>query len=123
MTSPSDVSMSYDTQGSEVEHYYFQLSEETIVQTAHHYRLDISERNILIASKWYREGKKKEVLKTMARQTGLMMKSTPVTQFQFNSWLLPVVVEMRDGRFALGMANYFSGYAALLLCNSGIVIH
>lgn len=58
MTSPSDVSMSYDTQSSEVEHYYFQLSEEAIVQTAHHYRLDISERNILIASQWYREGKK-----------------------------------------------------------------
>lgn len=58
MTSPSDVSMSYDTQGSEVEHYYFQLSEEIIVQTAHHYRLDISERNISIASQWYREGKK-----------------------------------------------------------------
>lgn len=100
MTSPSAVDMSCANKDSEFEHDYFQLWKEVIVQIAHHYRLDISEQNILIASQWYREGNKDNVLTVMASQAGLMMRSTPVAQFQFSSWLLPVVVEMCDGRFA-----------------------
>nr|WP_233614064.1 type I secretion system permease/ATPase [Citrobacter freundii] len=101
MTSSSTVDMSCTSKDKDVEYYYFQLWQEAIVQIAHHYRLDISEQNILVASQWHQECKKEDVLKTMARQAGLMMKCTPVTQFQFSTWLLPVVIEMRDGRFAL----------------------
>ncbi|WP_256122530.1 type I secretion system permease/ATPase [Enterobacter pasteurii] len=101
MMSPNDIVLSYENNGSKNECVYFQLWKEAIVQIANHYRLDISEQNILIALQWYREGKKDDVLKAMAKQASLMMKSAPVEQFQFSSWLLPVVVEMRDGRFAI----------------------
>ncbi|MTH44933.1 type I secretion system permease/ATPase [Intestinirhabdus alba] len=84
-----------------VDYFYYELWKEAVVQIAHHYRLDISEQNILIAARWCNESEKDDVLRAMAKQAGLMMKITPIGQFTFSSWLLPVIVEMRDGRFAL----------------------
>lgn len=101
MTSSCDVSVLQGHENNKIDFYYYKLWKDTIVQIAHHYRLDVSEQNILIASQWYRESKKDDVLKSMARQAGLMMKCTPIAEFQFNNWLLPVVVEMSDGRFML----------------------
>jgi ATP-binding cassette subfamily C protein LapB/adhesin transport system membrane fusion protein len=71
------------------------------VQIAHHYRLDISEQNILSAAQWYQESARDDVLKMMAKQAGMMLKTMSANDFSMSNWILPVVVEMAEGRFAL----------------------
>jgi len=81
--------------------HYLDSWKETIVQVAHHYRLDVSAQNIHIVSLWHKDTEQDELLKLMAKQAGLAMKSTPIAEFRFNLWLLPVIVEMNDGKIAI----------------------
>jgi ATP-binding cassette subfamily C protein LapB/adhesin transport system membrane fusion protein len=80
---------------------YYERWKEAIVQIAHHYRLDISEQNILSAAQWYQESARDDVLKMMAKQAGMMLKTMSANDFSMSNWILPVVVEMAEGRFAL----------------------
>lgn len=75
--------------------------QEAIADVAHHYRLDISRQSMAITAQWHQHQTGDEAVRMMARQSGLAMKTAALDAFRFSSWLLPVVIEMHDGRVAV----------------------
>lgn len=75
--------------------------QDVIADVANHYRLDISRQNIAITACWHQNQATDDVIRMMAKQAGLVMKTASLKTFRFSSWLLPVIIEMRDGRVAV----------------------
>lgn len=75
--------------------------QEAIADVAHHYRLDVSRQTMTIAAQWHQHQTGDDPIRMMAKQAGLAMKTASLATFRFSSWLLPVVIEMHDGRVAV----------------------
>lgn len=72
-----------------------------IIQVAHHYRVDISEQNIRLSSLWNRDLSDNEMIRFLAKQCGMAVKIESVHDVEINSWIVPIVVELNNGRVAI----------------------
>ncbi|WP_058913933.1 type I secretion system permease/ATPase [Entomohabitans teleogrylli] len=80
---------------------YLQAWEEAIVEIAHHYRLDVSQQNIHITAQHHHNSADDALIRLMAKRAGLALKTTAPAQLRLSNWLLPVVLEMHDGKLAI----------------------
>ena len=92
---------SYMENDSDAKEYYLDQWKSALVNIAHHYRLNVSEQNILITSLWHDNELTSKVIGIMSRRAGLSFKVDPVDVYLFYSWLIPQVLEMKDGRLAI----------------------
>lgn len=65
---------------------------------ARHYRLEFSEENIRIASRWGQEEPVENVVRSMARQAGLVAQFTEFDPSMLSPWRLPLVAQLRGGQ-------------------------
>ncbi|EAM2342708.1 type I secretion system permease/ATPase [Salmonella enterica] len=79
---------------------YLENIMESIVIIANNYRLDFSPENINITARWAQaeHHTSETIIKTMAKQAGLMTKFISPDKFKFSHWSFPVVLELTDRR-------------------------
>ncbi|WP_199775608.1 type I secretion system permease/ATPase [Microbulbifer pacificus] len=74
---------------------------EAVVCVAKHYRLEFSEENIRIASKWGQEETIENVVRSMARQAGMVVKFSEFDTSMLSPWRLPLVFQLKDGQIGV----------------------
>ncbi|MBB5210804.1 type I secretion system permease/ATPase [Microbulbifer hydrolyticus] len=88
-----------------------------ILTVAQHYRLEFSEENIRIASRWGQQESAESVVRSMARQAGLVARFTEFDRTMLSPWRLPLVVQLRDGQ--VGVIETTDGKGHLSVSFSG----
>lgn len=74
---------------------------EAILLVAKHYRLECSKENISLTSHWLKDSPMSDVLRGMARQTGLTLSVIKLEKKGLTSWRLPLVVQFKQGQIAV----------------------
>ncbi|WP_336755141.1 type I secretion system permease/ATPase [Pantoea sp. USHLN298] len=91
-----------DNQASHSNRDFLNLYREAILSIANYHRLDYSPENVKLAAEWYqcldKEVNLQSIIMIMARKTGMVAKFIPRNQVRFNTWSLPVVIELKNGR-------------------------
>lgn len=88
--------------------------QEALLQLARHYRLEVSPEHIRVSASWSQAGDEREMVRQMARQAGLALRYAKPDFSRLSSWLLPVIVVLRDGQLAvLHEYEHGAGHCAL----------
>lgn len=74
---------------------------EAMMVVAKHYRLNCSEENVRLASQWSEERSISDVLRSMARQAGMLLKVTQLKREELTAWRLPMIVQFKGGQVAV----------------------
>ena len=69
-----------------------------VLAVAKYYRLEYSAENIRIASQWAGEENTETVVRSMARQAGLVARFTRFDASMLSPWRLPLVVQLKGGQ-------------------------
>lgn len=88
-----------------------------ILTVAKHYRLEFSEENIRIASRWGQQESVENVVRSMARQAGLVARFTEFDNSMLSPWRLPLVVQLKGGQ--IGVIETSDGKGHLAVSFSG----
>ncbi|WP_066963419.1 type I secretion system permease/ATPase [Microbulbifer sp. Q7] len=88
-----------------------------IVAVGKHYRLEFSEENVRIASHWGSAEPVENVVRSMARQSGLVAKFCDFDPSMLSPWRLPLVIQLRDGQ--VGVIEAADGKGGLSVVFSG----
>ena len=88
-----------------------------IVSIAKFYRLEFSEENIRIASHWGSNEPVESVVRSMARQAGLVAKFCDFDAGMLSPWRLPLMVQLRGGQ--IGVIETSDGKGLLSVSFSG----
>ncbi|QIL89560.1 type I secretion system permease/ATPase [Microbulbifer sp. SH-1] len=90
---------------------------DAVLCVARHYRLEFSEENIRIASQWGQEDPVENVVRSMARQAGLVARFTEFDSSMLSPWRLPLVVQLRSGQ--IGVIETIDANGSLSVVFSG----
>ncbi|QKX17883.1 type I secretion system permease/ATPase [Microbulbifer sp. YPW1] len=104
-------------QDSESEQKEYTPWVHAILAIARHYRLEFSEENIRIASRWGQQETVEGVVRSMARQAGLVARFTEFDKSMLSPWRLPLVVQLRGGQ--IGVIETTDGKGHLAVSFSG----
>lgn len=105
------------TQGNSPGSRDYKLWLDAVVCVSKFYRLEISEENIRIASSWGSDEPVESVVRSMARQAGLVAKFCDFDPGMLSPWRLPLVVQLRDGQ--IGVIETSDGKGMLSVSFSG----
>ncbi|WP_299593780.1 type I secretion system permease/ATPase [uncultured Microbulbifer sp.] len=103
-----------NSQGSETDYVPWVRA---IVAVAKFYRLEFSEENVRIASHWGTSEPVENVVRSMARQAGLVAKFCKFDASMLSPWRLPLTVQLRDGQ--IGVVETSNGKGLLSVSFSG----
>ncbi|WP_226704209.1 type I secretion system permease/ATPase [Microbulbifer elongatus] len=84
-----------------------------VLAVAKHYRLEFSAENVRIASQWGADDNVEAVVRSMARQAGLVARFTDFNLSMLSPWRLPLVVQLRGGQVGVVQAVDGKGQAAV----------
>ena len=88
-----------------------------VLSVAKHYRLEFSAENIRIASQWAGEENTETVVRSMARQAGLVARFTTFERSMLSPWRLPLVVQLKGGQ--VGVLQSVDGKGMVAVVFSG----
>ncbi|WGL17602.1 type I secretion system permease/ATPase [Microbulbifer bruguierae] len=88
-----------------------------ILVVARHYRLEISEENVRIAANLGKAEPVENVVRSMARQAGLVAKFTDFDPSMLSPWRLPLLVQLQGGQ--VGVVETTDGEGQLSVAFSG----
>lgn len=74
---------------------------EAMLTVAKYYRLESSYENIRVTTAWRQERPTSEVLRALAQQLGLILKTEKFESSNLSPWRLPMVVQLKDGQVAV----------------------
>lgn len=74
---------------------------EALLSVAKHYRLEYSDENVRVAAAWSKDRPIGEVLRALANQLGMTLKTEKLQKSQLSPWRLPLVVQFQDGQVAV----------------------
>lgn len=82
---------------------------DALVTVARHYRVDCSLEDIRLAEQWSQSSNLQDKVRQMARRAGLRATFTKPTSDLFNTWRLPLIVQLKDGQ--VGVLESISSHA------------
>lgn len=88
-----------------------------VLRVAKYYRLEYSAENIRTASRWRQEQTAENVVRSMARQAGLVAKFSKFNAAMLSPWRLPLVVQLKGGQ--VGVIESMDGKGKLAIALSG----
>ncbi|WP_043317056.1 type I secretion system permease/ATPase [Microbulbifer sp. HZ11] len=88
-----------------------------VLSVAKYYRLDFSAENVRIAGDWSGKGTTESVIRSMARQAGLVARFTTFNENMLSPWRLPLVVQLKGGQ--VGVIQTIDGKGKVALSLSG----
>ncbi|WP_231756876.1 type I secretion system permease/ATPase [Microbulbifer elongatus] len=88
-----------------------------VLSVAKYYRLDFSAENVRIAGNWSGEETTESVIRSMARQAGLVVRFTTFNSSMLSPWRLPLVVQLKGGQ--VGVIEAIDGDGKVALAFSG----
>ena len=71
---------------------------QSILTIAKHYRIEVSEEQIRLQLDWDSQQDVMSIVDLICRQVGLQYRWVDFSETSLNPWLLPIVVEFRDGQ-------------------------
>lgn len=71
---------------------------EAMLMVAKYYRLEYSQENVRLTAAWGHEKPIGEVLRSIARQLGMTLKTSQLKTRELTPWRLPLVVQFQDGQ-------------------------
>lgn len=74
---------------------------EAILMVAKHYRLEASKENLLLTGRWQQNENLSDVLRDLARQVGLGLRTVKLEPKLLTPWRMPLVVQFNDGQVAV----------------------
>ncbi|WP_018916279.1 type I secretion system permease/ATPase [Vreelandella zhanjiangensis] len=84
----------------EASHHYASWI-EAMLMVAKHYRLEYSAENVRLTASWRQDKPIGEVLRSIARQLGMTLKTSKLNARELTPWRLPLVVQFSDGQIAV----------------------
>uniref|UniRef100_UPI00025586DF ABC transporter transmembrane domain-containing protein n=1 Tax=Microbulbifer agarilyticus TaxID=260552 RepID=UPI00025586DF len=88
-----------------------------IIAIAKYYRLDFSAENVRIASQWGKGETSENMVRSMAKQAGLVAKFSRFDEGMLSPWRLPLAVQLKGGQ--VGVINAISGERVVSVLFSG----
>ncbi|WP_226667649.1 type I secretion system permease/ATPase [Microbulbifer aggregans] len=88
-----------------------------VLRVAKYYRLEYSAENIRTASRWRQEQTAENVVRSMARQAGLVAKFSKFNAAMLSPWRMPLVVQLKGGQ--VGVIESMDGKGKLAIAFSG----
>ncbi|MCA0893952.1 type I secretion system permease/ATPase [Microbulbifer agarilyticus] len=88
-----------------------------ILAVANHYRLEFSTENVRISSQWGNDESVENMVRSMARQAGLVAKFGKFSEDMLSPWRLPIVVQLTGGQ--VGVINAVGRNRVLSVSFSG----
>lgn len=92
---------------------------EAMLMVARHYRLECSSESVRLETVWQKDKPIGEVLRGMARQVGMALKTEKLTSTNLTPWRLPLVVQFQDGQVAVLETVDSDGEVGLSWCGDG----
>ncbi len=92
---------------------------EAVLMIAKHYRLEFSKENLTLTSHWLKDKPVSDVLRSMARQAGLILSVIKLNEDQLTSWRLPLVVQFKQGQIAVIDTIDQQGNVGITYCGDG----
>jgi len=89
---------------------------EAILMVAKHYRLETSKENLLLTGRWQQGEHLSDVLRDVARQAGLSLRSVQLEAKLLSPWRMPLVVQFNDGQVALVDTIDSEGQVGITYC-------
>ncbi|MDQ7730980.1 type I secretion system permease/ATPase [Halomonas sp. SpR8] len=74
---------------------------EALLAVAKHYRLEYSDENVRLTTAWSEGKPLGEVLRVLALQLGMTLKTEKLKENKLSPWRLPLVVQFNDGQVAV----------------------
>ncbi|MGG4605916.1 type I secretion system permease/ATPase [Paenalcaligenes sp. Me131] len=74
---------------------------EAVLSIAKHYRLDVSPQNLELTANWLKVKDIGYVLRRLAKEAGLYVKTVTLQESDLNIWRLPLLVQLRNGQVAV----------------------
>lgn len=71
---------------------------EAMLTVAKHYRLEYSDENVRVMTAWSSDRPIGEVLRALARQLGMTLKTEKFKAHEVTPWRLPLIVQFKDGQ-------------------------
>ncbi|MDN7132929.1 type I secretion system permease/ATPase [Halomonas sp. MC140] len=71
---------------------------EAMLTVAKHYRLEYSDENVRVTTAWSSDRPIGEVLRALARQLGMTLKTEKLKAQEVTPWRLPLIVQFKDGQ-------------------------
>lgn len=90
-----------DSENQEVSGQVYDGWVEALLSVAKHYRLEYSDENVRVTTAWSHNRPLGEVLRTLAVQLGMTLKTEKLQDSKLSPWRLPLVVQFKDGQVAV----------------------
>ena len=74
---------------------------EALLIVAKYYRLEYSAEDVKVTTEWSQDKPLGEILRTVARQLGMTLKTEQLKASELSPWRLPLVVQFKDGQVAV----------------------
>jgi ATP-binding cassette subfamily C protein LapB len=88
---------------------------DAMLVVARHYGVNASQEGVRVALNWEQSESPDQLLGQMARQTGLALRFGKISKIHFDSWQLPLVVELDDGAVCVIKSSDGNGLLGVLL--------